>query len=64
MDAIKKFLYAGFGGVLTYYLVSFVCTTLITGTGTVDTFVQTIVPLAIGFGVVLLIIVAAFKNEG
>ena len=48
------------GGLIAYYLGTIFCTTIITGTSTTDTMVKTVVPLAVGGGVVIGILKAAF----
>ena len=63
MTQIKTFLQAGILGTLTYYIVSFVITTLITGSDSVTTFFKTIVPLGVAFGIVWIIISSAFKSS-
>lgn len=62
MSAVKGFLTAGIGGTLSYYIVNYIATTLITGTDSASTFFKAIVPIGVAAGVVWLIINQAFKG--
>ena len=53
---------AGVGGTLTYYIVSFIVNTLITGTTTADKFFSGFVPIIVAVAVAWLILMLAFRD--
>ena len=53
---------AGVGGTLTYYVVSFIVSELITGTTTADTFFTGFVPIIVAVAVAWLILMLAFRD--
>jgi hypothetical protein len=61
-SAIKGFMLAGIGGVITYAVIAAVLTAVVTGTAAADTFVKTVVPIVAGAGAVWLIVVNAFRD--
>jgi hypothetical protein len=61
-SVIKKFMGAGIGGALSYYIVNAVLDEVITGTTAAENIMGTIVPLVIAAGVVWMIVSYAFSE--
>ena len=59
---VKNLMGAGVGGTLTYYVVSFIVSNLITGTTTADKFFTGFVPIIVAVAVAWLILMLAFKE--